>query len=41
MTLEFPSAVPEIPVSHIEKAAAYYETKPGQISVLGNNVARL
>ena len=29
MKLEFLSAVPEIPVSHIEKTAAYYETKLG------------
>jgi catechol 2,3-dioxygenase-like lactoylglutathione lyase family enzyme len=29
MKFEFPSAVPEIPVSHIEKAAAYYETRLG------------
>ena len=29
MKLEFPSAVPEIPVSHIDEAAAYYETKLG------------
>jgi predicted lactoylglutathione lyase len=29
MGLKFPSAVPEIPVTHIDKAAAYYETKLG------------
>lgn len=29
MKAEFPGAVPEIPVSHIDKAAAYYETKLG------------
>jgi predicted lactoylglutathione lyase len=29
MTSEFPGAVPEIPVSDIAKAAAYYETKLG------------
>ncbi|MGH9875891.1 MAG: hypothetical protein ACRD9S_25855 [Pyrinomonadaceae bacterium] len=29
MRLEFPSAVPEIPVSHIDEAAANYETKLG------------
>ena len=29
MKSEFPGAVPEIPVSHIDKAAAYYETKLG------------
>ena len=27
--MKFPVAVPEIPVSHIDKAAAYYETKLG------------
>ena len=29
MTLEFPGAVPEIPVSHLDKAAAYYKTNLG------------
>ena len=29
MKSEFPGAVPEIPVSHIGEAAAYYETKLG------------
>ena len=29
MNLDFPGAVPEIPVSSIEEAAAYYETKLG------------
>jgi predicted lactoylglutathione lyase len=29
MKSAFPGAVPEIPVSHIEKAAAYYETRLG------------
>jgi uncharacterized glyoxalase superfamily protein PhnB len=29
MKSEFPTAVPEIPVSHIDTAAAYYETKLG------------
>ena len=29
MRLEFPSAVPEIPVNNIDNAAAYYETKLG------------
>ena len=29
MKLEFPGAVPEIPVSHIDTAAAYYETNLG------------
>jgi catechol 2,3-dioxygenase-like lactoylglutathione lyase family enzyme len=29
MKFEFPGAVPEIPVSHLDKAAAYYQTKLG------------
>ena len=29
MSFEFPGAVPEIPVSHVDEAAAYYETKFG------------
>lgn len=29
MNLEFPSAVPEIPVSNLKKAAAYYESNLG------------
>ncbi len=29
MRLEFPSAIPEIPVSHIDMACEYYKTKLG------------